>query len=76
MVKELERAGITTVLITSLTNLAAQVGAHRLVKGIAITNPVGNPDLPGEEEYRLRLRVLEKALESLQSEVVETKIAG
>lgn len=68
MAKELERAGITTTIISTLVPLAERVGPNRIVGGKAIPHPVGNPTLPPEEERTFRRRLVQKALESLQTE--------
>ena len=65
MAKELERAGIPTVLVTCLTNVAEMVGANRILAGVAIPHPVGDPGLTVEEEHRERRRLILRALEAL-----------
>ena len=67
--KEIERAGIPAVLITALTPTAKITGANRIVQGVAITNPVGNPRVPGADEKALRREILESALELLTGEI-------
>ena len=63
--KEIEKAEIPCVLITALTPPAKTIGANRIVHGIAITNPVGNPELPYEKEKELRRKIVLEALEKL-----------
>ena len=63
--KEIEREGIPCVLITALTAPAKTIGANRIVQGVAITNPVGNPELPYEGEKELRRKLILDALEKL-----------
>jgi glycine reductase len=57
------------VLITCLGNVASQVGAYRIMAGNKFHYPVGNPDLPPEEEERWRAELLSKALKILQTPV-------
>ena len=45
------------------------IGVNRIVKGWAITNPVGDPSLPKEQEIELRRNYILKALELLQKDV-------
>jgi glycine reductase len=71
--KEIERAGIPCVLITTLIPAALTVGANRIVQGVAITNPVGNPELSREREKELRRRLVQKALEVLQTKIESQK---
>jgi betaine reductase len=72
--KEIERAGIPCVLITTLIPAALTVGANRVVQGVAITNPVGNPELSREREKELRRRLVQKALEVLQTKIESQKV--
>ena len=53
-----------TVVPISLT-----VGANRIVPAVAIPHPLGNPKLSRDEEKALRRRLVEKALQALQTEV-------
>lgn len=62
------------VLITCLSNVAAQVGVGRILSGNKFHYPVGQPELPASEELRWRVALVEKALASLETEVKEPKI--
>jgi glycine reductase len=48
--------------------VAKMVGSNRVIQGNGIVHPLGNPDLPPEEEKALRERILRQAFESLQKE--------
>ena len=74
MAKELERAGVPTVLITAMVALAERVGAPRIVAGRAVTHPVGDPSLPAADERALRRRLLERALEVLETPVEQPRV--
>jgi len=50
------------------------VGSTRILPGQKIVNPVGDADLPREEERKLRRSIVEKALKALQTEVEEQRI--
>jgi glycine/betaine/sarcosine/D-proline reductase family selenoprotein B len=63
--KEIERTGIPTVLITTLTSTARMIGANRIIEGMGITNPVGKPKTPEEEEHASRKKLVYSALELL-----------
>ena len=56
--------------ITSVVPIAKMVGTNRIIRGNGIVHPLGNPDLPPEEEKKLRERILRQALEALQHEAV------
>jgi glycine/betaine/sarcosine/D-proline reductase family selenoprotein B len=50
------------------------VGANRILRGVAITNPFGAPDQGNESEKALRRRIVERAFEMLETEVAPTTI--
>ena len=74
MVKEIERAGIPVVHVCTVTPISMTVGANRIVPAIAIPHPLGNPALTPEEEYNLRKKILNRALEALTTEVKDQTI--
>ncbi len=69
MVKEIERAGIPVVHMCTVVPISLTVGANRIVPTVAIPYPLGNPNLGSKEEKALRRKLVEKALEALQTEV-------
>ena len=69
MVKEIERAGIPVVHICTVVPISLTVGANRIVPAVAIPYPLGNPALSPEDEYKLRLSLVRKALGALCTEV-------
>ena len=62
LAKEIERAGIPAVYVTSLPTVATMIGANRIVRGPAITHPFGLD--PGQ-----RRRLVVRALELLETDV-------
>ena len=52
-----------------MTPVAVMVGANRIVPAAGIIHPLGNADLPPEEEKTLRRRIVEEALRALQTQV-------
>ncbi|MSP40205.1 MAG: hypothetical protein EXR70_17085 [Deltaproteobacteria bacterium] len=62
------------VLITCLSNVAAQVGVGRIVGGNKFHYPLGRPELPAAEELRWRVALIEKALVSLETAVKEPEV--
>jgi len=67
LAKEIERAGIPAVYVTSLPTVATMIGANRIVRGPAITHPFGLD----EDERR---RIVERALAMLEVEVEPTTV--
>lgn len=48
-----------------MPSVAMNVGANRILAGVAITHPLGNPELPPGDEFNLRLSLVQEALRSL-----------
>ena len=70
MAKEIERTGIPVAYVTTLTSLAEEIRANRIVAGVRIPHPMGNPVLTAESEQELRRAVTRRALAVL-TEAVE-----
>ncbi len=71
---ELERVGLPTALVTALTPTAVMMGTRRIIPGMKITHPLGNPELSIGREKELRRKIVMKALESLEIEVEEPTV--
>ena len=69
MTKELERAGLPTAQICTITSIASAVGAARIVQGTGIPHPLGDPALNEAAEERLRRETIERALEAMSTEL-------
>jgi betaine reductase len=68
---------LPTVQVSTMTPVAVMVGANRIVPAAGIIHPLGNAELSPEAERALRRRIVEKALQALQTEVVRpTVFAG
>ena len=70
--KEIERAGIPAALITALVPTAKTLHANRIVPGVGITNPLGEPYLSRQEEKALRKKIVLAALKTLTAVPGET----
>jgi len=55
--------------VTALPTIATMVGANRVIRGIAITNPFGDPERSPTGELALRRAIVERALTMLETEV-------
>ena len=62
------------MFVTSLPTIAAMVGTNRIVRGQAITAPFGDPALSSAAEFTLRRKIVERALEMLETDVGPTTI--
>jgi glycine reductase len=69
MAKEIERTGIPVAYVTTLTSLAEENRANRIVAGVRIPHPLGNPLLTFDNELSLRVAVTRRALEVLTESV-------
>jgi glycine reductase len=69
MAKEMERAGLPTALVTSLSSVALKVGANRVIQGKRFSHPCGNPELTMKDEKAWRLRLVKTALRALTTPV-------
>jgi glycine reductase len=57
-----------------MTPVAVMVGANRIVPAAGIIHPLGNAELSAEDEKALRRRIIERALQALQTEVVRPTV--
>jgi len=57
------------VFVTALPTIAQMVGANRILRGVSITHPTGDPSLGAGEERDLRVAIVRRALEMLTVEV-------
>jgi len=57
-----------------MTPVAVMVGANRIVTAAGIIHPMGNAELSPADEKALRRRIVERALQALQTEVVRPTV--
>jgi len=57
------------VFITALPTIAQMVGANRVLRGVSITHPTGDPSLATGDEHDLRVEIVRRALEMLTVDV-------
>jgi len=62
------------VVVTALPTIAQMVGTNRILRGVSITHPAGDPGLAAGDEHALRVRLVRRALEMLMAEVGPTTI--
>jgi betaine reductase len=63
----LEKAGIPVVQITSALPIAKMIGSNRVVLGNGIVHVTGDAKLSANDEKDLRRRLVQRALDALQS---------
>lgn len=75
LAKEIEReAQLPVVHITTLVPVSKTVGANRIVPGVAIPHPLGNPALPFEDEKKLRRKIAEEVLIALSTQIEQQTV--
>jgi betaine reductase len=57
------------VFVTALPTIATMVGANRILRGVSITHPTGDPELSAGDEIASRRRIVERALQMLETDV-------
>ena len=57
------------MLVTALPSIGLMVGANRVVRGVAITNPAGDPTLSPKEELDLKRTIVSRAIEMMEADV-------
>ncbi|MCH4891091.1 hypothetical protein EZV73_26170 [Acidaminobacter sp. JC074] len=76
LASKIEEAGIPVVQITAVVDVPKTVGVSRILRGETISSPLGNHNLPKEEEEKVRMTLVNKAIDMLtkpgQAGVVET----
>lgn len=74
MVKEFEKAGYPVVHMCNLVPVSITVGANRIVPTISIPYPLGDPNTPKEEQWKLRYHRVGVALKALTTPVTEQTV--
>lgn len=72
--KEIESLGIPVAFITAMTKIATHTRANRIVVGTKLPHPCGDPNLPPQADISMRKKIIECALEALQTEVPATRV--
>jgi glycine reductase complex component B subunit gamma len=72
--KELDRAKLPVAMISAMYPVAEQVGASRIVKGVSIPHPCGDPSLPAALDAQLRREIVATALQALEAKVESSTV--
>ena len=57
------------MFVTALPTIASMVGTNRVLRGVSITHPTGDPALSVGDELELRRHMVSRALDMLSTEV-------
>ncbi len=60
--------------ITAMSLMSNQLGVSRVVKGVKVPHPCGDPSLPAEADKNLRREIIKCALGAIQTEVGSPQI--
>ena len=75
MTREIERvADIPVVQIATIVPIMLTVGSNRILPGVAIPHPVGDPDHGSDADRGKRRELLMKAFKAMQTEISEQTI--
>ncbi len=74
MVKVFERAGYPVVIMCNLVPVATTVGSNRILPTISIPYPLGDPNTPKDEQWKLRYRRSKLALDALAEDITEPTV--
>ena len=69
--KELEKAGITTALISAIPTIPLAAGVSRVVRGVRVEHVCGDPWLSAENDAQVATQIVQRALDALNTEVAE-----
>ncbi len=75
MTREIERvAGIPVVQIATIVPIMLTVGTNRIVPGVAIPHPTGNPALGPEGDKAVRRELLLRSFKAMTTAITEQTI--
>jgi glycine reductase complex component B subunit gamma len=69
MAVEMERRGLPVAMISALPPVALELGANRVVRGVKIPHPVGEPNADPERDTAVRMEIVERALKALATPI-------
>ena len=65
MVKGIEKYGIPVVHMATVVPISKTIGANRIIPGVGIPYPIGDPTQGEEDSYKIRERMVRRALKAL-----------
>jgi len=75
MTREIERvAGIPVVQIATIVPIMLTVGTNRIIPGVAIPHPTGNPALGPERDKAIRRELVLRAFKAITADITEQTI--
>ena len=74
MVKGIERYGIPVVHLATVVPISLTIGANRIIPGVGIPYPLGDPTQGEVDSKKIRKRMVRRALKTLQTPVTEQTV--
>ena len=74
MVKGIEKYGIPVVHMATVVPISVTIGANRIIPGVGIPYPLGDPRLGDIDSKKLRKNMVKRALKALTIPVTEQTI--
>jgi len=74
MVKGIEKYGIPVVHIATVVPISKTIGANRIVPAIGIPYPLGDPMQSEEDSYKIRERLVKRALKALETPIIDQTV--
>ena len=74
MVKGIEAYGIPVVHIATVVPISKTIGANRIIPAIGIPYPLGDPTEGEAESRKIRDEIVERALQALETPVIEQTV--
>ena len=65
MVKGIEKYGIPVVHMATVVPISKTIGANRIIPGVGIPYPIGDPTQGEEDSYKIREKMVRRALKAL-----------
>jgi glycine reductase complex component B subunit gamma len=69
MAVELERQGLPVAMVSALAPVALELGANRVVRGVKIPHPLGDPTADAAHDQAVRRGIVTAALGALQARI-------
>ena len=61
----MERRGLPVAMISALPPVALELGANRVIRGVKIPHPCGEPTADPQHDRAIRQEIVERALRAL-----------
>ena len=74
MVKGIEKYGIPVVHLCTVVPISKTIGANRIIPAVGIPYPHGDPTQGEAESYKIREKLVRRALKAIQTPVEEQTV--